>query len=287
MNIQGRNDEYTFDPNSSSDTLRADGKFGSTYIATKVSDESKVIIKKFNSSNIVAIKRFSREAEINIEHPNLVKTIDYFNIDDDHYLIREFIPGTDLGTYSQKKKLPVEFFVQCGIQIAHALSALHEQGVIHRDVRPANIIVSEDGKQFKLIDLGLAKLATDDPNDKTPFAMIYSPPEQVMNCGEAVNETSDLYALGISLYECITGEIPFYHDHPEMMIQLMINMPLKSNKKIPKKLFEIISKASSKCKFSLPPSRIKRSEMIAMTLKGQEGRHQSAEELIMDLSKLV
>ena len=282
MTIQGKFDKYDLGI-----ALRKKGKFGNTFTGTNNSNGEKVIIKSITSSNAIAIKRFSREVEINIDHPNLSKTIEYFKIEDDHYLIREFIPGTDLKTYSQKRKPHVTFFIQCGIQIANALAALHEEDIIHRDVRPANIIVSEDGDNFKLIDLGLTKLPTDDPKERSPFAMIYSPPEQIMNCGEVVNVTSDIYALGVSLYECMTGEIPFQHDHPEMMMQIMINVPLQPNKRVPKELFEIILKATSKHKFPLPPNRYKRSEVLKMMLKGQEGRYQNVAELRADLEMLL
>jgi eukaryotic-like serine/threonine-protein kinase len=112
---------------------------------------------------------------------------------------------------------------------------------------------------------------------------LFTPPEQVMNCGEAVNATSDLYSLGVTLYECLTGKIPFRHQNPEMVMQLMINIPLEKDKRIPDALWKVIAKATSKHRFPLPPNKYKKEELVKLMLKGQEQRYASAHEMGVDL----
>ena len=289
MILKSPNDSYVLDPAKAELVLRSNGKFGSTYLGKRVSDSITVVIKKLNpalAGEVKALTRFKRESALKLDHPGLVKVFEYFIFENDHYLVREFFPGTDLRALPGKRKLNAREIVEAAIKVCDALSYIHQFGIVHRDIRPANIIVG-DGGVIKLIDLGLAKFPGDDPSEKNPFALIYSPPEQVMNCSEAVNPTSDIYALAISIYECITGKIPFQHGNPEMMMQLMLNMPLEKDRKVPAALLEVLARASSKYHFPLPPNKYKRSELVELMLKGQETRYKTAMEFGAALKEVL
>ena len=273
QSLKGKHSAFTFDDEKKEDVLRDKGKFGNTYTGKDERGE-KVVIKKLSThlkKDEKSVKRFLKEAEIPSAHINIIKCLEAFEQSGDYYLVREYVEGKSL----KETKADAKFVVHWAIKVLDALEYLHKQNIIHRDVRPNNIIVN--GDNVTLIDLGLAKTANGE-NEKTPFSLIYSPPEQVLNCNDLVNASSDLYSLAISIYECITGKPAFSHTHPEMLMHLMINKPIEPNSKIPKALFEILLKATSKSSLPKPPRQCTRKELIDLLLEGQKERYNSAAE---------
>jgi len=273
QSLKGKHSAYIFDDEKKEDLLRDKGKFGNTYIGKDEKGE-KVVIKKLSThlkKDEKAVKRFLREAEIPSAHTNIIKCRETFEQNGDYYLVREFVEGKSL----KEIKADAKFIIQCAIKVLDALEYLHKQNIVHRDVRPNNIIVN--GDNVTLIDLGLAKTANDE-NEKTPFSLIYSSPEQVLNSNEFVNASSDLYSLAITIYECITGKSAFSHTHPEMLMHMMINKPIEPNRKIPAQLFSVLLKATNKCSLPKPPRKYTRKELINFLLEGQKHRYSSASE---------
>ena len=281
QSLKGKHSAYTFDNEKKEDVLRDKGKFGNTYLG-KDERGVEVVIKKLSTrlkKDEKAVKRFLRETEMPSSHPNIIKCLEAFEQSGDYYLVREYVEGKSLKEITADAK----FIVQCAIQVLNALEYLHKQNIVHRDVRPNNIIVN--GDNVTLIDLGLAKTATDE-NEKSPFSLIYSSPEQMLNFNELVNASSDLYSLAITIYECIACKAPFSHSNPQMLMQMMINKPLEPNKKIPKDLFEILLKAASKSSLPKPPRRCTRKEIVEFIEKGQALRYQNATEFQYAFSKI-
>ena len=279
---------YIYDPGEPSAKIRSAGKFNSVYRGYDKENDEAVIIKKLNESlrsNTTSVERFKREFSFNIIHPNIVQTLAYIEHSGDHYIIREYAQGIDLKTLSENKKLKKEHILSYALDILDALQALHEQGIIHCDIRPANVIVDEKTNQAKLTDLGLSK-KKNEFTGRSPFALIYSPPEQLLNISELVNESSDLYALGITLYELLTGEIPFYHTNPELLMNLQLTQVLGKNKKIPYALFKIIKKATNKYPFPLPPKYFNHEILVEFLSEAQLKRYQTANEMKEALLKI-
>jgi serine/threonine-protein kinase len=163
----------------------------------------------------VALDRFKQEIRLarKISHRNVVRTYDLGEANGMYYLTMEYVEGTSLKQLiSSRGKLPVAVALTVGKQLCRALEVAHEQGVIHRDVKPQNIVVEPNGF-LKVMDFGIARLATR-PQGKglteegtsigTPD---YMSPEQL--AGMEVDATSDLYAAGVVLFECVTGRLPF------------------------------------------------------------------------------
>lgn len=162
------------------------------------------------------IARFEREARAAsaLGHPNIVSVIDFGSEDDVYYIVMEYVPGTDLRVVLNKTpKLPPEVVLAILEEVAHGLEAAHDQGIIHRDIKPGNVLLSTSG-QVKIADFGLARQASDIERISAltiPGSVLGTPaymsPEQA--AGKDVDHRTDIYALGVMAYELFTGEKPF------------------------------------------------------------------------------
>jgi serine/threonine protein kinase len=165
------------------------------------------------AGDAIPVKRFLREGGVcaQLQHPNLVRSLDAGEKNGTYYMVMEYIPGETLAAlFERRGRFPEEEAVQIILALASALKVIHDAKLVHRDVKPSNVLMNADGAP-KLGDLGLAKeLVASDltrPNQSlgTP---IYMAPEQFFNA-QQVDGRCDIYALGIMLYALTTGELPF------------------------------------------------------------------------------
>jgi len=188
-------------------------------VAVKVIRTEKLTIETMGKT----LKRFEREAKAlaKLTHPNIVPTTDYGEHDEKPYLVMPYLPG---GTLKQKlgKPIPWEDSVRLLIPVARALHYAHQQGIIHRDVKPANILITQSGEPM-LTDFGIAKilLDTEETADLTGTGMgvgtpEYMSPEQFQ--GKGVDARTDVYSLGVVLYEMVTGRKPYQADTPAAVL---------------------------------------------------------------------
>src|SRR3712207_767371 len=159
------------------------------------------------------VKRFKREAQsaAALSHPNIVSIFDRGASEDGtYYIAMEYLPGGTLKDHILKRgALPPQVAAEVALQTAEALRAAHNRGIIHRDIKPRNILITDSG-DVKVTDFGIARAAdattTSHLGDILGTAK-YMSPEQAM--GERVGPASDLYSLGVVLYEMLTGRVPF------------------------------------------------------------------------------
>ena len=168
------------------------------------------VLKQEFREDTTFIKKFKTEAQsaAGLTHPNIVNVFDVGEDDGIHYIVMELVEGITLKDYISKKgKLSVKEATSIAIQVSMGLEAAHSHGIIHRDVKPQNIIISTDGK-VKVTDFGIARAASSNTISSNVMGSVhYSSPEQVR--GGYSDEKSDIYSLGITLYEMITGKVPF------------------------------------------------------------------------------
>src|SRR3954469_3111232 len=178
-----------------------------------------------------AVERFQREARsaAQLAHPNIVTVIDRGEDDGRPYIVFEFVEGENLKQLvTREGALPVATAVELGIQIAQALEAAHARGVVHRDVKPQNVLLAEEGR-VKVTDFGIARSRGTEGLTLTGTIMgtsDYIAPEQAK--GELAGEASDIYSLGVVLYELLTGRVPYEADWPVAAAMKNVHDPIPS-----------------------------------------------------------
>ena len=197
------------------------------------------------------IRKFKSEAQAAavLTHPNIVNVFDVGDDNGVYYIVMELIEGITLKEYISKKgKLSVKEATSIAIQVSMGLEAAHSHGIVHRDVKPQNIIISMDGK-VKVTDFGIARAASSNTISSNVMGSVhYSSPEQVR--GGYSDEKSDIYSLGITMYEMVTGKVPFDGDTTVAIaikhLQEEIVPPSIYTPELPHSLEQIILKCTQK-----------------------------------------
>jgi serine/threonine-protein kinase len=253
------------------------GGFGAVYLARQLSMNRDVALKVLARSKAVRpdfVERFLREARtlIRLIHPNIVRGYVSGEEQGWHYFAMEYVDGESLFSWLRRLgRLPVAESLHLTLRVADALSYAHQLNLVHRDIKPENILLTTDGR-VKLADLGLAKEMDEDlsltrtgTGFGTPY---YMAPEQARNA-KYVDHRSDIYALGTTLYHCLTGKLPFKGDTALELILAKEKDPYtpvrRHNRDIPERVDLIVAK---------------------MLAKKPHERYQSCADLIADIERL-
>jgi eukaryotic-like serine/threonine-protein kinase len=229
------------------------------------------VLKPEYSSDKSFVNKFRAEAQsaAGLSHPNIVNVYDVGDDSGLHYIVMELVEGITLKRFIERKgKLEVKEAVGIGIQIAQGMEAAHDNRIIHRDIKPQNIIISRDGK-VKVTDFGIAKATNSNTITSNAMGSVhYLSPEQAR--GGYSDEKSDIYSLGVTLYEMLSGKVPFAGDNTVSVALLHIQgeaMPLRElDPEIPVSIDKIVQKCMQ---------------------KRPERRYHSASELIADLKRAI
>lgn len=210
----------------------------------------KVLKEEFSSdSGFVSKFKMEAQAAARLSHPNIVNIYDVVDEGNLHYIVMELIEGITLKNYINKKGcLDVKEAIGVAISVAQGIEAAHEQGIIHRDIKPQNIIIARDGK-VKVADFGIARAASSQTLSATAVGSVhYISPEQAR--GGYSDVRSDVYSLGITMYEMVAGRVPFQGDNTVTValahLEDPITPPSYYNENIPVGLENIILKCTEK-----------------------------------------
>lgn len=228
----------------------------------------KVLKQEFSeNASFVANFRTEAQAAARLEHPNIVNVYDVGEENGIYYIVMELVEGITLKKYIEKKaRLSYKEAVSIAIQVALGLEAAHNNGIVHRDIKPQNIIISKEGK-VKVTDFGIAKAATSNTITSNVMGSVhYTAPEQAR--GGYSDAKSDIYSLGITLFEMLTGRVPFNGESTVAIAIKQIQEPMPSPKEYIQEIPVSVEQIVLKC-----------------CQKSPDRRYQSAEELIDDLKQ--
>ncbi|MGQ9625748.1 MAG: protein kinase domain-containing protein [Anaerolineae bacterium] len=229
----------------------------------------KVLYPQFGE-DVAYIQRFNREAKLAslLSDPHIVRVLDYGASRDVHYLVMEYIEGRTLKDILQERgPLPYRDALEIAHQVAQALEHANRYGIVHRDIKPQNLMLTAEG-MVKVLDFGIARAETLPSLTRSGFvgSPYYISPEQAL--GEKVDIRSDIYSLGIVLYEMLSGDLPFDAKSPWSIISRQIAAeppPLRlKNSELPKEVEWLVNKALSK----RPEERFQTPEELMQTING-------------------
>lgn len=230
------------------------------------------ILKEEHHSDKKFLTNFRKEAQsvARLSHPSIVNVFDVEEDNDLHYIVMEFVEGLTLKKIIDRKgRLPVSEAIGIAIRIGEGIEAAHSSGIIHRDIKPQNIIISNNGT-VKITDFGIAKVATSNTIavGQPTGSVYYISPEQAR--GGYLDERSDIYSLGVTLYEMLSGRPPFSADNTVSIALLHMNEDAVPLRKLLPELPSSVEKIVSKCMQKKP-----------------ERRYLTVSDLISDLKKSI
>lgn len=223
------------------------------------------ILKTEYNNDKTFVQKFRGEAQsaAGLSHPNIVNIYDVGEDEGMHYIIMELIEGITLKRFIERKgKLEIREAIGIGIQIAQGMEVAHANHIIHRDIKPQNIIISREGK-VKVTDFGIAKATSSNTITSNAMGSVhYFSPEQAR--GGYCDEKSDIYSLGVTMYEMISGHVPFEGDNAVSVALLHIQNEAKSLRELDPSVPVSVDKIVQKCMQKKPERRyLTVSELIA------------------------
>jgi serine/threonine protein kinase len=264
------------------DEMLGQGGMSAVYKATDPNLRRVVAVKMIHthlSDNPDFVKRFEEEAAAvaQLRHPGIIQVYDFNQDDDVYYMVLEFVPGETIQDHLKRlnennRRLPVDKVMEYMANICDAVDYAHQRGMIHRDIKPANIMLNTQG-QVILMDFGIAKIVGGHRHTATGAVVgtaMYMSPEQIR--GEQPDRRSDIYSLGVTLFEMVSGQPPFQADSAMTLMMMHVNDPVpdprKLNPEVPEELITVIYKALAKN----PNDRYQTAAEMASALRNALGR---------------
>jgi serine/threonine protein kinase len=248
------------------------GGMGTVYKGIHTKLEQEVAIKVLSSQfsqDLYMRERFFKEAKIQAKfsHPNVVNILNYLEDGENIFLVMEYVNGETIENWLKRDgKLPIEKAITTSLSVLEALDFMHSKGIVHRDIKPSNIMFTDKG-HVKVTDFGIAKVIGEKGHTKTGITGTYRymSPEQIL--GEETGVTSDIYSFGITLYEMVTGMVPFSGDSEyKIMKGHLEDQPLppwEINSKVSEEVGSVILKTLNKN----PKDRYQKAKEVAENLR--------------------
>jgi len=275
--LHGQHGTYAFNPYDRANFI-GEGGMGRVFVGLDLGTRRRVAVKVIHrelTQTPQVVQRAAREASLRFEHPHLVRMLDFIEAGGIYHLISDFIDGQSLdklpagspGTPDHRRYV-VE---RIAVPLLDALQVLHNQHppVVHRDIKPANLMLRRAGSaepSLVLLDLGVASVAGGQRLTRAGVKLgtpHYSAPEQIRGDPDRIGPTTDLYAVGITLYELLTGKAPFDAPSDFDVMEMQVKMPLPAHPLLPAPLYEVLRRATEKD----PPRRYPSAQVMKAALQ--------------------
>jgi len=245
------------------------GGMGYVYRARHLGLAKDVAIKIIGDNKGDYAIRFGREARAiaRLDHPNCVRVLDHGRIDDTQYIAMELLQGKTLAEAMQAERLTTSRAISIARQLLMALAHAHEHGVIHRDIKPENVMLTKNGTRAVLIDFGLASMRDEAPLTAVGMCLgspSYLAPERLL--GQPHDVRTDLYAIGVLLYEMIAGVRPFAGRSPEETMRLALHRPPRPLRAIRRNISPALDKLIRRALAKDPSRRFADAEEMLLAL---------------------
>ncbi len=260
--LNGQRGTYAFNPYDRANYL-GEGGMGRVFAGVEVGTRRRVAVKVIHrelTKNPQVVQRAAREASLQFNHPNLVRMLDFVQMGGIYHLVSEFVDGETLDKTPRPRpeadlvahrRYVVE---RIAVPMLDALAVLHGQQppVVHRDIKPGNLMLRRVGSrepELVLLDLGVASIAGGQRLTQAGVKLgtpHYSAPEQIRGERDRIGPATDLYAVGITLYELLTGKVPFDAPSDFDVMEMQVKMPLPAHPALPMPLFNVIRRATEK-----------------------------------------
>lgn len=287
ISLVGVNDIYIYNNEHTPDVLSNQEKWFHVFRGKSQNTNKAVVIKQIigegliqNENHIAVVRDIL--TNLHSIHTSIVKTLDVIANEEGVFIVREYVEGISLHTvnidpdYKYTRKF--SFYRELILKLCDVVSVFHEQGVVHRNLKPTNIILTTNSighidvlnPTFVIVDFERLLLRQTSLLNfpRTPMSIMYSPPEQVLRHEEIVGFWSDIYSVGHICYEVISRKYPYHTPvhNPNLIHNLQASFPLRKLPSIPKPIFTVIAKASYKYPFTRPPQMLDPEE-VAVALK--------------------
>lgn len=237
-------------------------KVNAVYLVEHANLQVQGVLKHLRKTqkNAHLIPLMRQEAAFSFDQPGLPQTIAWEENETEIRLVRSYQPGIPLDAYwktlSNKQRFP--FVLDLLHKLVPLFQTLDSQQIVHADIKPGNILVAatSTGTEIHLIDFGMAFQKQEIPERGTLFSLGYAAPEIILNRLHIADQSSDLFALGIVIWQLFNGKLPLTHANPAVMTNLQLTYPLPMTSEIPKALRPVLEKMCAKHRFMLPPNRM-------------------------------
>ena len=275
------------------------GNFGEVFLATDLHLDHPVAVKVLRLDRVrdcdTALRLFESEAKlaVNIDHPNVVRILDLDRHREFHFLVMEYLDGSDLSVLLKEvKRLPLAVALRITSDSLCGLGALHQKSIVHRDLKPQNILIRRDDNRVKLSDFGLAK-SLEIPGSLTGGAVVGTPcymaPE--LWTGNPATPASDVFAMGVTLFECLMGEVPWNtHDLVSLMDSVKTDSPPavgEARSDVPPELDEFLSMCLAKDPQARPPDALAAEKELRLLENGEDETNEAEERLLRNRIAIV
>jgi serine/threonine protein kinase len=265
-------------------------KFGEVFLVEHKETQERSVMKlvKKQKTNNHIVEQLKDESLFDFDLDGLPKVIETFESSTEYICLLSYKNGIPLDVYwkSLKRKERLPFLIHLIHELNTIFNHLRKKHIVHCDIKPGNILINPQDKSVSLIDFGLAIRTDQIKKRETLFPLGYAAPELLLNHLDIVDQTTDIFALGILIWRLYEGKLPLTHRNPSIYTNLQLTHPLPESTEIKKGLFQILSKMTYKHQFKIPPNKMEQTEVKQWLRDAQKKRYQNLESVLNDLKSM-